>query len=965
MDGAPRSWRDWNRFDWSEAFLDHYFRAGENSDPVRALVVVGEDLVDIAGDPKASARDVEELLVERVLRAVGKKNFWLHAKDGIRKSRPDYLSHLMIACLAATEIDDGDENSYITRLAEITGEARGDLNLEVMAELWRHLSGWLEEHPDQYRPLILPNPGGWTRIGYTVKLAFPSRRDQRTLARVLSSANLMVKDPPVGLVIGAVQAASRGAFSERFTSEFDSFRRSREASASVAALRESPFWLAVRTTADLSTRDRGAMAHWALLVSDDGFELDIRLVSDGEAIEGPIKSAEMEERVGRWTHEADSDLSHEDPVVALLSSTKSLPGISQLVKGGLIPLVEETHGNLESSSRRETLPDALSALVSDPLVGEVTSRFGSPRTKTRVCGVDGWKFIEGLTLRTTSSSDLLTTSLANCWILHDSPSPNRIRVVGGVRVGSAWLGKPHLLPAFRVKSANSVTATTGEVAFALRLQEADTWELPSEVIEGPLEVVAETEDQTLRAQLEFVPSPSAEMFRIPGSPESWNYEDQARSRSFAHRWSDEISGPTEIPEVERTIFLGRDIGTFLESAVGAAWAIVEFGNVRIIRSLVPLAENLPRGQVPDSGARRRWRRYLKVDGATSCEPEVAEALRHILSNTSRQKDLPAVASVGDGRTTSVLRIHPHPRLDDVITSVAAVSNNQVGLERRWLTALLCKALGTEPSFSPLIVRAWQEAGLLDELVNVRWSGRKLLAIPPHLEVFHVSSGVRATLCGLSLATTATELGSVAVGMGMTVAIVESCSPFVPKTVIVQADTIEQVVQLADQQRLPFNFIPPTPFLPHEGRDLNNNPPRVGYRTEPAEMVGEDVEVIRTWQRGAPSFWTVRSRNMTTWTHFFEAAQFWARILAGTLDVDLRGTLEFTLGTTRIPLSAARWLSAVGGSRSGPTGTQPEEPYIYSAPSAAVRTHLLDELRQFELGIIESMQRTPEGGLSHV
>lgn len=966
MKELTKSWRSWDRFDWSEALLEHYFRATESTDPVRTLVVVGEELVRVVADPEAQSSEVERLLVERLLRAVGDNNtFWSHAKAAAGSSKPHYLGHLIAACLAATDLDDGDENSYISRLADITGSARGDLNLEVMAEMWRHLCDWLREHSDEYRPLVLPDPGGWTRIGYTVKLAFPSRRDQVALAKVLSSGNLMVEDPPVGLVIDAVLATSRTAFSDRFRSEFDSFRRHRDTGVSSSVLRESPFWVAVRAAADVSVSDRDKTIHWALLVSDDGFDLDLRVVSDGEVIGGPMEAVEIEEQIGRWTHEAKGNSSIDDPVAALFDRAYHFPGISQLVKGGLIPLVEELHGNLESNGRREALPEARAALIFDPLVAEITSRFGSPRSRPRACGVEGWKFVEGLALRVASSEELRGTPLGNCWILHESPSPTRIGIIGGVRFGSAWLGIPHLLPAFRVESAFSMTVRTGGATTALRRDDTGTWELPSGTYEGPLEVVAETEDQMLRTQMEFVRSPSTESFRVPGSPESWIYEAQARSRSFAYRGSEDSAEIIEIADVERTVYLGRDVGAFLDGPDGAAWAVVQFGTARIIRRLVSLGESVPRGQVPDPGARRRWRRNLKVDSATTCEPEVAATLRYIISNSSRLKDLPTVTGGGDGRTSPAPRIEPHRRLDDLITAIVAISNNQVGFDRRWFTELICKTFAVEPFATPLIIRAWQEAELLDELVNVRWSGRKLLAVRPHFKVFRVTSGIRATLCGLSLAVTATELASKAVGMGMKVASVEPCSPFVPKTIIVEAESLDQIRQLAAQQRLLLQFIPEAPFLAHDGRDLNRDYPRIGYRTEPAEVFGETVEVVRTWRQRAPSFWTIHASEVTTWTHFLEAARFWARLLAGTLEVELSGSADFTLGTTRMPLTAARWLSAVGGPRSGPTGPDPEDPYLYSAPTATFRTRFLDELRRFGVETLESVKRNPEEDLSHV
>ena len=962
MRESAKPWRSWNRFDWSEALLEHYFGIAETTDPVRALVVVGEELVRVTGDPEAQAAEVEDLLRQRILRSVGTDPFWLHAKAGAGagSGKPDYLGYLIVACLAATDLDDGDENSYIARLGEITAPTRGDLNLEIMADLWRHLAVWLDKHPAEYRPLVLPDPGGWTRIGYTVKLAFPSRRDQIALAKILSLDHLTVEDPPVGLVIDAVLAANKATLSDRFRSEFNVFRKQRDARVSPSVLRESPFWIAVRATASTVVGYGEKTVHWALLASDDGFDLDLQLASDGEVTEEPFSTATLDEPIGRWTYEAKGSNSDDDPVALLLAGVHSLPGLSQLIRGGLVPFVEELHGHLESTGRREELPDARAALVSNSLVTDITSRFGSARSRVRPSGIEGWKFVEGLSLHVTNSRELQGTTLEGCWILHESPSPARIRTIGGVRVGNAWVGIRHLLPMFRVDSATSVTARTNGTIIALRREDLGTWTLPPQDFEGPLELVATNEDQNFRTQLEFVRAPSTESFRVVASPDSWVYEDQARSRSFFDRWSEDTPVIVEIGDVEQTMYLGRDIGSFLRGRDGAAWAVVQFGNARLIRCLVPLEESAPLGRVEDAGTRRRWRRSLTVDAATTCDPATAATLRRILSNANEQSDLPIVPRGADGRLPPALAVVPHPRLDDVITATVAISNRQAGFDRRRFTALICETLGVEPSASASIVRAWQEAGLVDEVVNVRWSGRKLFAVPPHFQAFRTTSGIRGTFCGLWLAITSSELSSLASRAGMTVASVPACSPYLPKMISVQADTLDQITGLAAHLRLPVHRLPADPFLTHDGRDLNNNPPKVGYQVEPAEVVGDTVEVARVWQRGAPSFWTIRTTEFATWSHFVEAVHFWARTLAGTLDVEMRGLTEFTIGSTRLPLTAARWLSTVGGSRSGPTGPRSDDPYVYSAPTAALRTRFLDGLQRFQLDNVISMHGRSKG-----
>jgi hypothetical protein len=64
--------------------------------------------------------------------------------------------------------------------------------------------------PRKFRPLLLPNPGSLTRIGYTVKLAFPDRRDQKQLSELLGRAGLLGHEPPgrARLYTGGVAAHS-------------------------------------------------------------------------------------------------------------------------------------------------------------------------------------------------------------------------------------------------------------------------------------------------------------------------------------------------------------------------------------------------------------------------------------------------------------------------------------------------------------------------------------------------------------------------------------------------------------------------------------------------------------------------------------------------------------------------------------------------------------------------------------
>ena len=147
-----------------------------------------------------------------------------------------YLAYLVFACLVAVDADDPDERSFLRRLDDAVG-ADAERGIEKMAGLWESLASWLlqDENRQRYRPLLLPDPGGWTRIGHTVKLAFPTRRDQLALARIFTATGLAQQDPPPGPVFGALDDAQE-RFSSRFRDEWSAARQAWTAHADLGAL---------------------------------------------------------------------------------------------------------------------------------------------------------------------------------------------------------------------------------------------------------------------------------------------------------------------------------------------------------------------------------------------------------------------------------------------------------------------------------------------------------------------------------------------------------------------------------------------------------------------------------------------------------------------------------------------------------------------------------------------------------
>jgi hypothetical protein len=963
LETPARGWDRWTLYEWAEALLGHYFeRDDDDEGAVRALVVVGEELARAVGDPEADPDAIETALVGAVVRGVGDRGFWNHARERARFARPYYFPHLVVACLAATELEDSeeDEGSYIRRLDELTFPARASLNLEIMPGLWANLETWLNAHADGYRSLRLPDPGGWTRIGQTVKLAFPSRRDQRALVRRLVTQDLLQPDPPVGPVLNTIDTARRSDFSPRFWSAFEEFKRERSVGTTLADLRASPFWSAVRATAgtERSTSSEDAGTQWALVGSDDGYDIEFSIVCNCQADIADGRVQTLDERLNGWTHVLALDSSTESAVAALLQERLRLPQLTNLVRGGVIPFVEGLHGELESGSRRN-LDEANVALVDQTRVDDVVAQFGSPRTYRQESRFDGWTVVRNISLKATTAEELRGTTLDTSWVLHEALAPPAIYVRGGIRVGHAWLGVKELLPIVRVPQTSAITATQAGTSLRLEALGDDKWCFSSNDLSGTILLEAEVSGRSVRRELQFVLAVSHEHFRMPKDAAHWVYEDQARARTFVERWNSEAE-LIPIEDAAETIVLGRDIGTFPTSDESAAWAIHTFGSDVWLRPLAGYEELKPRAMTANVSARRKWRKLLS-DANDHVDDEL---LKRIVNAAVRDGTLPIAERADQVPEPPVEPASPHAQLGRLVTAMVAVSNSRAGLEMRHFKDLVVRMMGVAPAFTRAIVRAWQEADLIDELVRVTWSGRRIHAVRPLLAVFELDGGCRAILRGLVLPTTIADLCQAARNVGVSTAPVGSPSPFVPRSVHFRAERFSQIEGLADAFGLPVVRLGPQPFASSDGWDLFGERPTVGYHFTPEQAPDEGTTFRRYWRSQGPSYWTVQRGRVATWSHFREAALFWAQALAGGPTVDEIGERDFEVASCHVPLAAARWLSSLGGGLSGPTAEDADSPYLYRAPSRALRARFLAEMQEFASATLTRLDDGNGGTCAH-
>ncbi len=213
---------------------------------------------------------------------------------------PRFVAHLIVTCLAAAESNEevANENSFIVRLRELTDDQLPDASLAHLPRLWSNLAAWLATDANRrlYRSLTLPDPGGFTRIGYSVKLTFPDRRDQAELSRLLDEYGLGGTEPPVASVLRLV-SENRGKFRRSLIDAYQSFRHEREAAPRSPHIREHRFWVAVREAA---FRGRGATAaeefggRVQVLAEPQDERLALFIVADRPIVDHPqLVTAEM------------------------------------------------------------------------------------------------------------------------------------------------------------------------------------------------------------------------------------------------------------------------------------------------------------------------------------------------------------------------------------------------------------------------------------------------------------------------------------------------------------------------------------------------------------------------------------------------------------------------------------------------------------------------------------------------
>ncbi len=705
-------WKEWDLEEWNDRLLSYFFtNHDETSRPVVVLLVTADELARAAGDSEAVADEVRDAFVQAVRIGIRRSAGLIEDAIGYAEwperprwtSRPSFVAHLLFTCVAASESSDelGDEASFISRLRDLTEDQLLDHSLQMLPRLWEHLAGWLAADPRRFRPLLLPNPGSLTRIGYTVKLAFPDRRDQKQLSELLDRAGLLGHEPPAGRVVALV-ASQRSRFRPSFLQSFDEFRRLFESSAALGTpqLVQHRFWAAVREAA---LRGRGqagfsdVRVRLSLLAEEEEDRLAVFAVADQRMESVDVGFVGLPIPYGPWhfavvpNGEANLDADQLKLTSrAIFDGSLRLPSLSSHIEQGLVPFFLGSHGLLELAGQ-DQLREVDVALVRDGLVEDLLRVLDHSTATTRPSSYEGWVQVHRPMLRVIPSAKLDGTSLNRTWILHESLRPTFPRVVGGVRAEDGWLGAEEVLPSVVISGASSVVLKGGGRQISLNNVGDNTWAIPAQDLEGEFSVVASIDGAEYRHTIRFRSTPAIEAYKPPSDPEAWIVEQLGGTGTLATS----IPLGTEVPSddcehlSERIAYLGPDVGTFVAGRGDAAWRVVRFaGELLGSRGSLRGEAAAPRNEVVSAHARRRWRKRL-FDSAAWLDPGFDEDRRRIKARTAAHARLPRVESEQLVPDLAQLRLPtPSKSADRLVRILCGRASSRSGIDRREWAAVV-------------------------------------------------------------------------------------------------------------------------------------------------------------------------------------------------------------------------------------------------------------------------------------
>lgn len=787
-----RTWEHWTYEDWNERLVEHTFAfpPGERlAAPVSRIPATPEELALVAGASTSNADAIAQAFVKCIVTSLphGKTSFCGFCRDygawtPAAPQAPHFFGMLWFTCLVAYGYPTSD-GAFFTRYWGILGKTDNfqSSGRACLPDLWTDVATWTQHRRrvgDAIRQLELPPRDEHRKvIGHSHFLAFPNRRDRRTLSRVLWDAHLVGFEPPLHPVLIALEK-NRAQFSADFVEDYSAFA---DAYAKGEDPRDSAFWRAVRqealspsTAAESEPESKTGLVFFA---EDDGLHPVIACSLDRGAPAG-FEARPLEDDYEWSAYVVGTGEDLEAPWRAAFSSERLLPlGTRRQIAQGVLVLREVASGRFEVASG-PAIQGCTTALVMEPLANIFIATFKTSRSRKAPSAIDGWMEVYDCEVR---QLDTLPAGLSGATQLLRTMSPPSVSLVGGVRTPGGFLFATGFLPSVRAAGARSVTVVRDGVEYPCPRRD-DEWGLPpsvdrpgtyvlrvSWVVPSPHGDVERATETTLS----LVERVTNDLYR--GKPSGHHFVESCPEPELDVHHVEEVglgisstdSGRSaDLLDLDATArYLGPGVGEMsLEWREGFDWLVI--GPKKKPELLVyvgdPARPTPPAmRRSPRSGDREHWRqsfnaaRHVVRDAQGRLRPltDASTAIRDALSKLRTHQvasgDLCSPTALETLAASPVRSSAPHPRTSEAVDVLVALGARRAGLSYAEIREVFQSLLrDDDPLLLQQVLRAWTEGGLVDSLRNAHSSRLAFVPREPRFVLVRRGLEVDATLVGL-------------------------------------------------------------------------------------------------------------------------------------------------------------------------------------------------------------------------
>jgi hypothetical protein len=415
-EGVPNNLSEW------EAVLTRHFLmiSGDEVGPIRSFDICADTLALAAGVGPDAGDDAVTSFRKALTTHKSVLFTALEQGDFPRLSNADCsgcFTYLALTIYVDSQLASDDERGaeFRSKLADFLGVERRFSDLHGVRVMWERLRDWLVQQMKKGKPfrrLILPEENGWTHIGYSVRLSFPSRRDKTFLTNFFADhANILADEGQMlaglrNLVEGSrASPGLKAAFAE-FYAAYSSGQRS---------LANHRFWSLVQS-----------VAH-----SNDvrlPIEISLQLVFDEDGV--PVYFTETPGEPN------DRDMFHELGRAVRHVHSRGRSNLGRGLDVGFLVFSRVGHTRWSASSSFDDCRGSVHLGLDQSAVATVGSKLGTLRPSGE------WSLTAQPVLVGRAEKALARLLPKNCSL----PAINKPTISDGVRVDHRWLGRPGVLP---------------------------------------------------------------------------------------------------------------------------------------------------------------------------------------------------------------------------------------------------------------------------------------------------------------------------------------------------------------------------------------------------------------------------------------------------------------------------------------------------------------------------------------